>query len=574
LIGDEKFGRFLGLSEQLLASSDKSKILSISTKNLNSVHGNMDGFIEIIQNARAFSSFYIIIHDLVNEETIAEFAMIAVSKNIEINILYVVSYKRLSDFEQLKNFQKLAHITGGDLSFIDSSVINSQNSLNNFVAYQKSLNNKQNILIANIDYELTPEAKAKTYEWDFYLDDNLDRVNFLISSLSTDLSFALFDSNQLISNSRFVHLLDSKFTQLFYLTKPTGGKWKMMITSTGGFDFKVYASSSLRVDFQIAQLIKHHAHSGFIKITNNPLQNSVVSVFLSEMDNFKSEIANIYLKVVNKDSRVIQNNIVNKEDRFDFIVPFVDFRLTAVICFLNNKCIQRYKTNMIKSSIIHIGIVNERFLPSFIQLNEKHAFKFTLKSLYNLDKRARRVKIVVKDSLNIADRIQIQQDLNKDNEVTVFLNVPNDSSLIGKQTSLSILAFPLDPRFDFNFSFKTIHLAITNITSQHSSPNCEIVKRNFSERCQTKGNTKCDSTRTWESLIKITGSNQKGVHRLSIVQNEFVRDKQRSLVMIDKNELDLSIESFQFVRTFASCCSSKFTVLVSDEFSNYEKCTF
>jgi hypothetical protein len=578
LIGNEKFGQFLGLNEKKLALSDRFKT---STK---AGFTSSNDILDRLKNFKPFSQLFIHVneHDSVNKEQLAEYAMVAITKSIEIHVIYVVLNRNQSFLlgnESFRNFQHLIRMTGGDLYIIHeepiSNRVSSKPTLTDLISSQIHSKNEQTFLVANIDHS----QAQRTHEWDFYLDENLDKVNFHVSSLSANLSLSLFEPGRLLSHVSFTHLLNSKLTRLFFIEKPSGGKWRIRINSPSGFNLKVYASSSLRFNLEIGQLKQNHeAHPDYLKMNNNPPIGSLMTVFLSGTENFKTT----HLQVMAKDSIPIEDYFLLDKNRLDFLVPPTDFRLKVVACSINGHCIQRYMPKLFKPALIEIDIVNEHHLPSFIQLNEKLIVKYRIKNRLGRDDWMNRATILVRDTLNVANIIHKEQVLLQNDqhgeEITVFVNIPDDVGLIGKHISLSVIALPNDARFDFNLAFKTIHLAINNKVKQRSSPHCEIVKRDHFEQCKARvNNSNCDSNREWNSLIKITGSDQKGLHKLRVLQHEFViGDKQR--VHLDYYELDFSSspskQPIQFVRTTANCCSTKFSVLVYDKFSNYEKCIF
>jgi hypothetical protein len=227
--------------------------------------------------------------------------------------------------------------------------------------------------------------------------------------------------------------------------------------------------------------------------------------------------------------------------------------------------------NLFKPALLDINIADEeRVSASSLQLNETRTVAFTIENKRN---KAIKANVVVKNTLNMIQtmhRPNLLLPKNSKNILSASLTVPNDPSLIGKHSSISILAVPVDNKFELNFSFKTIHLPVHNVAKHISSPNCQVVGTNIDKACAKvlTDAGKCNTTdRFWTAVVKVTASELRGVHSLHVAR------KGRQSILIENREFDLTQSPVQFVNVVASCCSPRFDLLVSDRFSNYEKCS-
>jgi hypothetical protein len=182
----------------------------------------------------------------VNHEQLAEFGTLALSKSIGIHIMYDLKNGKNDrrDNTQIKRFQDLAFLTGSEFSFLSemSSPASSQSVLD-LVKYQNELGSKEVFLVANID--AVTGIEYKSYEWEFYVDMNVDELNVHVSSLkASDLKFSLFEEDRLVSSSRLEYVLNTTYTEFVRIKKPLGGKWRVKVNTSPGFGIKIYASSS------------------------------------------------------------------------------------------------------------------------------------------------------------------------------------------------------------------------------------------------------------------------------------------------------------------------------------------
>ncbi|RNA22021.1 von Willebrand factor A domain-containing 7-like [Brachionus plicatilis] len=382
----------------------------------------------------------------------------ASEKKIKINIM-LSSYgrrKRSTSGTYKNDFQALTQFTGGFLLNLRKS---DSNKVADYVKEINSIDYSTTLLIANvINY------KKFTYSYEFYLDENLDKIFIDMTSSSAIDSFYLVNPQleKNLSYFNFRTLIDTALTKsyLLYLNESYHGLWQIVINATSELNLKITGSLSVQNSgffdlnqVELFQKNEDNVDNTLVAVKNFiPKNSSAVVTFNSGLDSsIDDDSLEASLFLLDKSANVITVFNMTKVEPVDpeqslfysaniFIPSDADeFRIKARVCFEKFKCSERLNPSLFRATGISLRLIYDETTDYSMEMGEHFSAKFEIK---NFDSKNANLIIKTQDSFDLINYtrqffVSSRTSLN----ASVDFLVPNKPKIIDDQMSLTIKIF-------------------------------------------------------------------------------------------------------------------------------------